>query len=182
MMSPTMQPVMNDMIAMNLIAMWRAAFPDAQALPGIGMPSQNNGVLTLTHTMHPDLAKAMPMTINGLPSRSPLANNALYSVEVSGGKYLNLYEIMIPEVPGKDGSPSTSQQYVDAITKQGITVGGDHYHWKGGEMLGRFALAIHTQAIGMDPMTFTQITVEGLRMAMRGLDPTGALRAIHGGR
>lgn len=32
------------------------------------------------------------MSINGLRSRSPLANNALYSAECSNGTFLNLYE------------------------------------------------------------------------------------------
>lgn len=167
--SPNSTPLTDDR-ALRIVSLWRQAFPDATPLPGIGLPSQNNGVLTLTHTMHPELAKASPMTIDGLPSRSPLANNALFSTEVSrGGKYLTLYEIMLPEEPGKDGAPSTTARYTNAVARGGITVGGDHYHWKGGEMLGRFAIAIHTQAAGMDPETFTRVTIDALRLAMQGV-------------
>lgn len=59
------------------------------------------------------------MKINGQPSKLPLANNALYSVECSKNKFLNLYEIMIPDIPGNE---STAEIYVNALYNQGFDV------------------------------------------------------------
>lgn len=159
--------VLDDNRAVGIINIWRQLFPDAAPLPGIGMPSQNKGVLTLTHTMAmPGMQKPAPMTINGLPSNSPLANNALGSHEVSNGRWLNLYEIMLPETPGSNGAPSTVQRYVDALNAQGVDVAGNHYHWSGGTMMGRFPLAIHSQSSVLDPATFAQAHVNAIKRAL----------------
>src|ERR1700722_17637855 len=72
------------------------AFPDAMLFPKIGLPS-NNGFLLLTHTD----GSGNLLKINGLSSKSPLSNNAFYSAECSNGQYLNLYTIMIPDIPVK---------------------------------------------------------------------------------
>jgi hypothetical protein len=74
--------------------------------------------------MHGPLLK-----INGLPSKSPLSNNGLFSTEVRNGKYINLYEMMIPDIPGKDGERSTSQIYIDKLYKYNLDVAGVHFHW-----------------------------------------------------
>ena len=153
--------------AIGVINIWRQLFLDAAPLPGIGMPSQNKGVLTLTHTMAmPRMPKPSPMTINGLPSNSPLANNALGSHEVSNGRWLNLYEIMLPEIPGANGAPSSVQRYVDALSAQRVDVAGNHYHWTGGQMMGRFPLAIHSQSSVLDPATFAQAHVNAIKHAL----------------
>lgn len=168
--APPPPAVMNDSVADHVTATWKEAFPDATLLPVIGKPSNNHGVMTLTHTMG-----GRPMTIDGLASRSPLANNALYSCEVTGGKYLNLYEIMLPDVPGQGGSPSSCQRYVRSASALGITIAGLHYHWPGANMDGRFPLALHTMAIGMDPVEFSRRTIASIRAAM-GMPPkTGYL-------
>ena len=152
--------------AISVVNVWRQLFPDAAPLPGIGMPSQNKGVLTLTHTATMrGMAPMPPMTINGLPSNSPLANNALASHEVSNGRWLNLYEIMLPEIPGTNGAPSSVQRYVDALIAQGVDVAGNHYHWTGGQMAGRFPLAIHSQSSVLDPATFAQAHVNAIKRA-----------------
>ena len=164
---PTPQPPgqMTDEQAAAVVNLWRSAFVDAAPLPGIGLPSQNKGVLTLTHTMHlPGLPPAPPMTINGLPSRSPLANNALGSFEISEGRWICLYETMLPDFGGGGGEPSSTQRYANALAKQGVDVAGNHYHWSGGAMMGRFALAIHSQTTGnMDPIVFTQAHLNAFR-------------------
>src|SRR3982751_6209985 len=85
--------VVDDKLALKVQTLWQRAFSDAALLPVIGFPSNSGGVLTLTHTD----GSGHNMRINGLPSKSPLANNALYSAECSKGRYLNLYEIMIPD-------------------------------------------------------------------------------------
>jgi hypothetical protein len=63
-------PVVNNKVATKLLKLWKNAF-----LPGvtaITLPSNANGVFTMSHGMN------MPeLSINGLKSLSPLANNAL---------------------------------------------------------------------------------------------------------
>lgn len=144
--------VMNDQFATLILQTWKQAFPDALIFPGIGLPSQSGGVVTITHTM----GDGSLMTINGLPSKSPLANNALYSAECSNGKYINLYEIMLPEIPGVNGNPSAIQRYVNSSEAQGLDIAGVHFHWTGALMKDRFAIAIHTQNVGMNPIEFVQ--------------------------
>ena len=155
--------MMNDAIAQQVVAEWKQAFADATLLPVIGLPSNNKGVMTMTHTMG---ANAPPLTINGLPSLSPLSNNALYSCEVSEGKFINLYEIMLPDIPGSNGERSTTQKYTNAMQQQMVDVAGNHYHWTGARMMGYFATAIHTQQIGMDPIEFARRTLAGLKAAL----------------
>jgi hypothetical protein len=159
--APTWAVAMNDGVASLVLDVWRKAFHDAALLPVIGYPSKNQGVMTLTHTMG-----SPPMTIDGLVSRSPLANNALYSCEVSGGTWLNLYEIMLPDVPGLHGEPSSCQRYMNAAMKLGISVSASHYHWTGALMDGRFPLALHSEAAGMDPFEFSKRTIAALHAAM----------------
>lgn len=154
---------MNDQVAALVQAEWKKVFSDASLFPVIGLPSNNKGVMTLTHTMGPG---SPPLMINGLPSNSPLANNALYSSEVSRGRYINLYEIMLPEIPGSNGEPSATQRYVNAAQRLGIDVAGNHYHWTGAKMMGYFPTAVHTQQIGMDPIEFTRRTIIALNAAL----------------
>lgn len=156
-------PIFDDTMAMAVVNAWKKVFPDATPLPGIGLPSQNQGVLTMTHTMDPKLTQAMPMTINNLKSRSPLANNALYSLEISDGHWLHLYETMLPDIPGKEGEASTGQKYADRLAQSGISVAGNHYHWSGGLVMGHFALAIHSQAANMDPFVFASRQIDAYR-------------------
>lgn len=158
---------MNDQVANQIVGIWKGAFSDAALLPVIGLPSNNKGVMTMTHTMQmPGMPPPPPMTINGLPTNSPLGNNALFSSEVSQGKWLNLYEIMLPDIPGSGGQPSLCQKYVNALQRGGIDVAGNHYHWTGARMLGQFPLAIHSQAIGMDPVEFSNKQIGALRYAL----------------
>lgn len=150
-------PTFDDAAAEQVANVWKAMFPDAAVLPVIGYPSKSKGVMTLTHSGNvvgmPPMA---PMTINGVSSGSPLANNALYSAEPTAAGFLNLYETMLPDVPGTNGSPSLGTRYKDALQMLGIEVDGDHYHWAGGLMDGYFARAIHSKNFGMHPMDFSQ--------------------------
>lgn len=166
--------VIDDRVARRVEAEWKSAFPDATLLPVIGLPSNNNGVLTLTHTD----GSGMNMRINGLPSKSPLANNALYSAEVSRGHYLNLYEIMLPDIPGRGGVPSTAEIYVNLLSKGGLSVAGVHFHWWGsaifrnenGNRIDRGVTAIHHQASDISPLEFSQITIEALKEVMKVIE------------
>ena len=153
---------MDDAAAAQVTNVWKSMFPDAAPLPGIGLPSQNKGVMTLTHTMG-----GPPMTINGLPSGSPLANSALFSSEVSGGRWLNLYEIMLPDIPGVNGASSSVERYVETLVRNGVSTGGDHYHWKGARMMAMPVFAIHSQSTGlMDPIAFSAIHLAAIRNAL----------------
>ncbi len=164
--------VVNDKLAKKIEALWKEAFPDAMLLPVIGYPSNNHGVLTLTHT-----ASDMLMKINGLPSKSPLTNNALYSAEVSKHKYINLYEIMIPDIPGKNGCVSTAQLYIDTLRDKGLHVSATHYHWTGVSMFDchvkhpeHLIVAVHHFAHEFNPYEFSKKTIKALKITMKAID------------
>ena len=162
---------LDDASAMGIMAIWKQLFTDAAPLPGLGLPSQNKGVLTFTHTMSlPGMPPPPPMTINGLPTLSPLGNNALGSMEMSNGRWLLLYETMLPDVAGGDGMPSSVQRYVDALQRQGVQVAGNHYHWSGGKMMGHFPLAIHSQSTAnLDPAQFTHAHLQAFQEFLASL-------------
>jgi len=154
---------LTDEDAERILQMWKV-FPGAAILPVIGYPSNSGGVVTITHQMPGPMMK-----INGLTSKSPLANNALYSVEVSGGKYINLYEIMVADIPGKNGHQSTGSQYVQAIGDEGLQVAGVHFHWWGSTVVpqDKGVTAVHHQMTGdMDPYEFSARTIRALQSTM----------------
>ena len=145
-----------NVFALEVEALWKASFPDATLLPVVGLPSNNKGVLTLTHTD----GSGKLLKINGLPSKSFLANNALYSAEISEGIVLNLYEIMIEDIPGVLGGESTAQAYIRMLSERGLQVSGVHFHWFGTD---RRVAAIHHQNVGLCPLTFSKLTIEALK-------------------
>lgn len=160
----------NDKLARQVEKLWQECFPDATLLPKIGLPSNNNGVLTLTHTD----GSCHVMKINGLPSKSPLANNALYSAECSKGHYINLYEIMIPDIPGKCGESSTAEIYVQLLVKHGLHVAGVHFHWWGPAIfddkkkrIDRGVTAVHHQSTELDPCEFSRRTIYVLKKVLK---------------
>jgi hypothetical protein len=156
----------NDKVALRVEAIWKDAFPNASLLPVIGLPSNSGGVATLTHTIDNTL-----MSINGLPSKSPLANNALYSFECSNGVYLNLYEIMLPDIPGKHGSKSTVEYYTHLLEKQGLSVAGNHWHFLGQFLIPEATLvsAIHHQSTKNEitPEEFSKRTIYALKKTIK---------------
>lgn len=166
--------VVTDKLAREIEALWKSAFHDAALLPVIGLPSNNHGVLTLTHT---DGSGNM-LKINGLPSRSPLSNNALYSAECSKGQYLNLYEVMIPDIPGADGRESTAEIYVKLLGECGLNVAGVHFHWFGsymfednkGNRIDRGVTAVHHQGIDIHPIEFSKKTISALKKTLAIID------------
>lgn len=159
-------PSFDDQAALQVLNVWKTMFPDAALLPVIGYPSNNKGVMTLTHTGNISGMPSMPpMTINGVSSASPLANNALYSAEPTPYGFLNLYETMLPDIPGKEGAPSLGSKYKNALQAQGIEVDGDHFHWAGGQMMGHFARAIHSKNQGMHPLEFSQRQLQAFMAA-----------------
>jgi len=105
------------------------------------------------------------MTINVLPCRSPLCANGLLSGEWVGDRWLNLYEIMLMDLPDERTGVSTVQFYVKELGRQGLDVAGFHFHWSGAPGV----LAIHRQNIGMDPMEFSERTLDALNAALSNL-------------
>lgn len=166
---------LDDNAARQILAVWKQAFPDASILPVIGYPSNSGGVVTITHTM----GDGHRMSINGLQSKSPLANNALYSAECVNGKFLNLYEIMIPDVPGVNGSGaspgssqiSSSELYVKTLAANGLDVAGVHVHWLGATIFpnDKGVTAVHHQSTSLDPLEFSRATINAIQVAMNAL-------------
>jgi len=131
--------------------------PKATIFPGVGLPSQNNGVCTIMHGMGPG---AKNLKIQGLESKSPLANAALFSTECSSGHFLNLYEMMLPEaISAQPGRPSGAQQYAADLNNMGLSVAGNHWHWWGSDP---YSPAIHHQNVDMHPVEFAEKTVQAL--------------------
>lgn len=161
---------LTDEIAFAVEKLWKDAFPVALLFPGIGLPSQDNGVLFLTHIL--DLGKVMK--INGLPSSSPVSSYSLYSAENIKGKTFNIYEVQIPDIPGKNGNPSTGDIYVQALSAEGLTVTISHFHWTGayffdGKVHDHNVAAIHHQQYDMDPILFSQKTIRALLIATKAI-------------
>jgi hypothetical protein len=151
---------MTDCFAKQLECLWKKAFCDAIILPEIGYPSCANGVMTLTH----NLGKCIPcLKIDGLTTGSILANNAFYSAEVSCCKWINLYRISLPDIPGVNGCKSSGEIYDEALVKLGISVEGDNYSWKG---TCPHVLTINSKAIGMNPCEFSQKQIAAIKAVL----------------
>ena len=156
-----------DDFARQIENIWRDSFKDTLLF---GLPSNSNGVATLTHTS----GLGIPLKINGLPSQSPLANNALYSFETINGKYLNLYEILIPDIPGENGSESTAQLYINSLRDNKLNVSSIHYHWNGafvfyGAVKDHLVAAIHHYAYNMNPVDFSNATIKSLQTTFNNI-------------
>lgn len=162
--------VLDDIEADYLASLFKGLDPKAAVLPVIGYPSNANGVVTITH----QIAGMPPMRINNLVSNSPLANNALYSAEYSGGYYQNLYEIMIPDVPSADPMvPSTADLYVKLLAAEGLDVAGVHFHWWASTVVpgDKGVIAVHHQKTGMNPLVFIEKTIRCLNKVLTALKP-----------
>lgn len=156
--------------ATNILSVWIQSFPFSAIIPVIGFPENANGAVTITHDLRmASNEPAMPLNINGLDSFSPLSTNALYSTECRNGKFINLYEAMIPDIPGTNGEPSTAQIYVNALRDLGMDVAGFHFHWTGATHLpeDKGVFAIHHQTTGdMSPIDFSNRTIAALKTTL----------------
>lgn len=159
--------VLTDKDANVIIDLWQREFKDAAILPVIGFPSHGKGVMTFTHTM----GDGKVMSFNGLKSNSPLSNNALGSFEFTGGKFLSIYEIMIPDIPGTDGNRSTAQIYIDELANQGLQVNAAHYHFLGAQVYpqDKGMTAVHHTSTTLDPVAFTVKTIAAIKAAMAAI-------------
>lgn len=150
------RPEMTDCLAQQIECIFKQEFCDAQILPQIGYPSCNNCVATITHSV----SSCGKNKIDGLTTNSLLVNNAFYSGEVSDCKYVNLYSISIPDIPGECGCKSSGEIYTEALGKFGISVDGSGYNWKGACP---HTISVHSKAIGMHPCEFAKYQVASLR-------------------
>jgi len=161
--------------AQSILTMW-------QVLPGANLlinPSDGEGAGVITHLMGgPDLK------INGLKSKSALANYALYSFECaeqasSPGNFtlLNLYEVMIPDIPGEKGNESTSEFYVRRLWELGLHVSGVHFHWWGSTVFDNDHLvaAVHHQSTTLSLEDFSNRTIQALNEVMALLEEKATL-------
>jgi len=155
------EPAMTDCLAQKIECIWKKAFCDATILPIIGYPSCNNCVMTLTHSLGKCVSD---VKINGLKSCGILANNAFYSAEVSCGKWLNLYQIQLPNIPGECGCKSSIDVYVEALSKFGISVDGNGYNW-GGSCPNM--VSISSKAISMDPVEFSNKQIAAIKTVIK---------------
>jgi hypothetical protein len=156
-------------LAKKLLHLWRQAVPDADILPGIGLPSQNGkGYMVICHTDGTNV----PLKINCVPSTSFLANYASYSVEFSKGKYVNIYQISLPDIPGHPGERSTVQVYVNHLSRQGLEVATTNIDFLGGSKFlnDHGVIKIQHYAIGLDPIEFTKRTLHALQQAFAAID------------
>lgn len=158
------EPIMTDCLAIKIECIWKQAFCDAILIPIIGVPSCSCGVMTLTHSLGNCIPKSI---INGLVTLSSLANNAFYSAEVSCGKWINLYKIIIPNIPGNCGCKSTGELYTNELVKLGISIEGDYYDWKG---TCQSVISINSKAIGMHPIEFTKKQIAAIKMVLECLN------------
>ena len=158
------KPVMDDCLAKKIECIWKKAFCDATLLPALGVPSCAACVMTLTH----GLGRCSPkIKINGLTTLSMLAHNAFYSAEVSSGKWLNLYQITIPNIPGQCGCKSSGEVYVEALAKMCINIDGNGYNWNGScpNMI-----TISSKAIGMNPIDFSKKQIAAIKTVLEYLN------------
>lgn len=151
---------MTDALAQQIECTWKTLFCDATIIPTLGMPSCNGGVMVLTHR----LGNCVPeQKINGLCIKSMLANNSYYSAEVSDCKWVNLYQGLIPNIPGRCGCKSSSDVYIEALIKFGISVDTNVLLWSG-SCPG--LIQVSSRAIGMEPCEFSSRQVAALRAVL----------------
>jgi hypothetical protein len=145
---------------------WKLLFKDAELLPVVGYPSTAKGVATLTHSIC-----KMSNKINDLKSQSILANNAFYSFESACDRYLNLYEVTLPNIPGRNGRPSTVEVFVNKLRDNDLDVAGVNFKWFGGKSANlkkdKGLVTVNVQKANMNPCEFTRKTLSALKKALK---------------
>lgn len=154
------EPTMNDCLAKEIECIWKKCFCDAKLLPCIGYPSNANCVMTLTHSLGQCYPK---LQINGLKTNSIIANNAFYSAEVSCGKWLNIYKINLPDVPGKCGCKSSGELYIELLSKMCISISSVSPALNG---TCPAIISISSIGIGMEPKDFTNKQISAVKCVL----------------
>lgn len=151
----------SDSYSNKLVSIWKKTFNNAIILPTIGYPTNSNGVLTITHTI-PNFH---------FISKSFLINNALYSVECIDGKYLNMYELHVPDILVKNSCKSIIEIYVDALKNNGLDIVGIHCDKWGYHVVkdNKEIFTIRHTKFEMDPKEFTNRTIKSLKSALKAI-------------
>lgn len=163
-----------DTQAQEILEIWQTLLPGGNAVLLL-LASETEGSPVITHGM------LMPqLRINGLLSVSPLSNNALYSWECAEAiaapnctdKILNLYEVMIPDIPAPSGGNSTAEFYANCLREHGMSVAGTHFHWWGSTIFQNDHLiaAIHHQSSELTASQFSVRTIECLTLTQNLID------------
>ena len=157
----------------KLDKLWGSTFADAGPLEkkplGDCKEERKSNVYLLSHTLRrcdqDQWTDIFRFTINGLVVRSPLGLDSFFSSECSKGRYVNLYTVILPDIPGRNGDISTSQFYINLLAQEGLNVSGIMFNWSGADtnppVPGRI-LNIRHQNIGLDPLEFSQKTLRAL--------------------
>ena len=95
----------------KVLAKFSCSFPDAY------LTFKTSSTITVTHTIpswnHPKL--------NGVRTCSILTNNAFMTSECSDNNYLNLYQVILPDIPGSCGDDSTVEIFTKLLSKFGLS-------------------------------------------------------------
>lgn len=108
------------------------------------------------------------MKIDGIATRSEFWNSYAFSSECSDGKYVNGFEVQLPDLLGEKGEPSIVQIYLKALGDNDLTPAGVHIHWSGSEIYSNDhgVWGLHHQNVGMCPVKFAQRTINALHVAL----------------
>jgi hypothetical protein len=79
---------------------------------------------------------------------------------------------MIPDIPGKHGEPSTSQIYINLLSKFGLNVSAAHYQWTGAKVFNvdHGVTAVHHYSESLDPCTFSKKTIAASKIIEQIID------------
>jgi len=113
----------------------------------------------------------MSNKINDLKSQSMLVNNAFYSFECACDRYLNLYEVTLPNIPGRNGRSSTVEVFVNKLRDNDLDVAGVNFKWFGGKSANlkkdKGLTTVYVQKANMNPCEFTRKTLSALKKALK---------------
>lgn len=153
----------DERFAYRLQQMWKRYFHDTKS-------SLERGIFTLTSRI-----ECEPLLVNGIPSKSTLVNNGIYSLEFSEGKYINLFEVPVPDLRGDFGKKdayhhcTTVQFYIDELKNQGLNVTGVSRNWNCVEdpYSSHLVYNVYHKKINMDPILFCRATINSLNKVIR---------------
>ena len=154
----------DDSIKQFVLSEFKKVDPDAGISQEWSQPGQT---LLLAHELLP----GRKMVINGWVCPLALCNKALFEMGCTDdGQWILMYETMLPDIPGERGGASTSEVYRHELDKAGLSIDGDHYHWKGTD---HAMHAIHHKQLGGAWHAFVANTVQALKVAQAALHSRG---------
>lgn len=166
-----------DQVAINCLTVFKSLFRDSGFLPGLGRPSETKGQWALiTHTLKGYID--FTSSINGVEYHGPLIDNAFYQFSYQpSGNVVNLYQITLPEVEGKNNLPSLAQFYLNQLAARKIDISGTTTQWssltalieRGGKKQKTTLRTISSQKVGMEPADFCQLQIEALTATLQYL-------------